>query len=59
MYRLDSLQLQHVSRLKMYLNAFVALPRTPLGSLHRSPDPIAGFKGLGGESRVEREEGKG
>jgi len=43
----------------MYLNAFVALPRTPLGSLHRSPDPIAGFKGLGGESRVEREEGKG
>jgi len=38
------------------------LPRTPLGSLQRSPDPLAGFKGAasqrGGESRGKRKVGE-
>jgi len=35
---------------------FGAVPQTPLGSLQRSPDALAAFKGKG---REEEERGKG
>jgi len=43
--------------LKIYLNVFAAgaLSRTPLGSLQRSPDSLAGFKGRREEGRLEGE----
>jgi len=32
--------------------------RTRCGSLQRSPEPLAGFKGMGGERMREKVEGK-